>query len=133
MTDGEPGPDTVRQIDAAVIAATPLDQRVVQRLIEAGNGTGSCTISWIRTPAGGGSPEGMHVHPVDQVFYILGGTMTIEVRGKRRRVGAGSVVLFPAGVPHRNWNEGAEPTIHLAINAPAPPAEVPFVQRVDAT
>ncbi len=123
----------VRRIDQAVIAATPIDQRLVQRLIEAGSGTGSCTVSWIRTPAGGGSPEGLHTHPVDQIFYVLAGLMTIEIHGVREDVGAGSLVVFPAGVPHRNWNDGAEPTIHLAINAPAPPPDVPFIRRADAT
>jgi mannose-6-phosphate isomerase-like protein (cupin superfamily) len=123
----------VRRIDQAVIAATPIGQRLVQRLIEASSGTGSCTVSWIRTPAGGGSPEGLHTHPVDQIFYVLAGMMTIEIHGVRENVGAGSVVLFPAGAPHRNWNGGTEPTIHLAINAPAPPPGVPFVQRVDGT
>jgi quercetin dioxygenase-like cupin family protein len=127
------GIQAVRRLDQAVIAAAPADQRLVQRLIEAGTGTGSCTISWIRTPAGGGSPEGLHVHPVDQIFYVLAGSMTIEIRGARDVVGAGSLVVFPAGVPHRNWNDGAEPTIHLAINAPAPPPDVPFIRRVDAT
>jgi quercetin dioxygenase-like cupin family protein len=131
VSDGMADRGPVRQIDAGVIAATPSNQRLVQRLIEAGNGTGSCTISWIRTPAGGGSPEGLHVHPVDQIFYILDGTMTIEIQGERQGVGAGSIVLFPAGVPHRNWNDGTDPTIHLAINAPAPPSDVPFIRRVD--
>jgi quercetin dioxygenase-like cupin family protein len=131
----EPGtsPAPVRRINASTIADTPLDQRLVQRLIEAGNGTGSCTVSWIRTPAGGGSPEGLHVHPVDQIFYVLAGLMTIEIHGEHEEVGAGSLVVFPAGVPHRNWNDGTEPTIHLAINAPAPPPDVPFIRRVDAT
>ena len=132
MSGDTPNLRAVRQIDAAVIAGTPLTERLVQRLIEAGNGTGSCTISWIRTPAGGGSPEGLHIHPVDQIFYILAGSMTVEIRGERTVVAPGSLVVFPAGVPHRNWNDGTEPTVHLAINAPAPPAGVPFIVHADA-
>jgi quercetin dioxygenase-like cupin family protein len=123
--------EVVRRVDEAAAAVTPDSERLVQRLIEAGTGTGSCTVSWIRTPPGGGSPEGLHVHPVDQIFYVLAGTMSIEAYGRTEAVEAGALIVFPAGVPHRNWNDGAIPTIHLAINAPAPPDGVPFARRLD--
>ena len=131
MTSPDASIVPVRQVDEALAAATPAEERLVQRLIEAGNGTGSCTISWIRTPAGGGSPEGLHAHPVDQIFYVLEGTMAIEIHGRQHTVGPGSLVVFPANVAHRNWNVGSSPTVHLAINAPAPRADVPFIQRAD--
>ena len=130
MTSPDASVAPVRQVDESLAAATPPEERLVQRLIEAGNGTGSCTISWIRTPAGGGSPEGLHVHPVDQIFYVLEGDMAVEIHGRQQTVGPGSLVVFPAHVAHRNWNVGSRPTVHLAINAPAPPADVPFIQRV---
>lgn len=131
MTDPVARVPLVRRIDPEVVAGAPIGERLVQRLVEADAGTRSCTISWIRTPAGGGSPEGLHVHPVDQVLYILYGQMTIETRGERQRLGPGSAAIFPAGEPHVNWNEGPEPTVHLAINAPAPPPDVPFAVRVE--
>jgi quercetin dioxygenase-like cupin family protein len=53
------------------------------------------------------------------------------VEGEAHEVGPGSIVVFPAGVPHRNWNAGGEPTVHLAINTPAPDPAVPFATRVD--
>jgi hypothetical protein len=37
-------------------------------------------------------------------------------------------VVFPRGVPHRNWNGGSEPTVHLAFNVPLPEEGVPFAQ-----
>jgi mannose-6-phosphate isomerase-like protein (cupin superfamily) len=55
---------------------------------------------------------------VDQLFYILSGTMSLEIEGKRYEAGPGTLVVFPAGVPHRNWNGGNEATVHLAINSP---------------
>jgi quercetin dioxygenase-like cupin family protein len=130
VTKREADGAVVRHVDAELVASVPLGERLVQRLVEAANGTGSCTVSWIRTPAGGGSPEGLHVHPVDQLLYVLAGTVTIEARGATRRAGPGSLALFPAGLPHRSWNEGPDPTVHLSINVPAPPADVPFVQHV---
>jgi len=48
------------------------DDRVTQRLVTAAESSG-CTLTLIRTPAGGGSPAGLHTHEVDQVFYVLEG------------------------------------------------------------
>jgi mannose-6-phosphate isomerase-like protein (cupin superfamily) len=118
--------DHVRYVDEEQAAAVPPTERVVQRLLAHGSGVPGCSVSWIRTPVGGGSPEGLHVHAVDQVFYVLAGSMGIEVGGSEQVVHPGGIVVFPAGAPHRNWNAGSEPTVHLAINAPAPDPAVPF-------
>ncbi len=122
--------DYLHRVDFRAIAAAGADERLTQRLIDQHNGTGSCTISVIRTPPGGGSPEGAHTHAVDQIFYIVTGTMSLEIAGNPFEAGPGAVVLFPAGVPHRNWNAGGEPTVHLNIAAPAPDPAKPFAQRV---
>jgi mannose-6-phosphate isomerase-like protein (cupin superfamily) len=120
--------DDVRYPDQQVLGETPLDHRVVQKLLDRTSGPPSCTVSWIRTPAGGGSPEGLHVHDVDQIFYILSGIMTIELGGRVSIARPGGLVVFPAGTPHRNWNESGEPTVHLAISAPAPDPDKPFAR-----
>lgn len=104
--------------------------RTVQRLLDATTGATSCTVSCIKTPPRSGSPEGLHTHVVDQIFYVLEGTMSIEVRGQRYEAGPGSLVVFPAGVPHRNWNEGTEATLHLSITSPLPDPTVPFATPV---
>jgi quercetin dioxygenase-like cupin family protein len=118
----------VRKIDDAALAAAGPNERVSQWLLDHNSGGKHCSVNWIRTPAGGGSPAGMHTHVVDQIFYILAGTMNLEIEGKEYQAGPGSLVVFPAGVPHRNWNGGTEPTIHLAVNAPLPDPSVPFAQ-----
>ena len=56
--------------------------------------------------------------------------MNIEVGGEQHVVGPGTSVVFPAGVPHRNWNSGRVPTLHLAIAAPPPPPDRPFATTV---
>ena len=114
----------VRPVDFAALNAAP--DRFTQALLDHESGATSCSINCIKTPPGGGSPAGLHTHPVDQAFYILSGTMGIEIEGQRYEVGPGTLVVFPTGVPHRNWNAGAEPTVHLAINTPAPDPSVPF-------
>jgi quercetin dioxygenase-like cupin family protein len=105
-------------------------ERFTQALLDYASGGTHCAINYIRTPAGAGSPAGLHTHDVDQIFYILSGTMSVEVSGKEYDCPPGTLVVFPKGVPHRNWNAGSEPTVHLAINAPTPDPHVPFAKPV---
>ena len=120
----------LRKVDFGAFQADP--GRVTQRLLDHDNGATSCSINCIKTPAGGGSPAGMHTHDVDQIYYILSGTMSVDVEGKEYEAGPGTLVVFPAGVPHRNWNAGSEPTVHLAFNTPLPDPDVPFAKPVTA-
>jgi mannose-6-phosphate isomerase-like protein (cupin superfamily) len=120
----------VRKVDFAGIDNSGADERVTQKLLDHASGATTCTVFCIKTPAGGGSPAGLHVHAVDQIFYILRGTMSIEIEGKEFNCSAGSLIVFPAGVPHRNWNGGREPTVHLAFNTPLPDPNVPFAKTV---
>ena len=122
--------DYVRKVDFAAAAAADPNTRITQVMLDHASGGEHCSINWIKTPAGGGSPAGMHTHVVDQIFYILEGTMNLEIEGKEYLAGPGSLVVFPAGVPHRNWNGGTEPTVHLAFNAPLPDPAVPFATPV---
>jgi mannose-6-phosphate isomerase-like protein (cupin superfamily) len=116
----------LRKIDFGAFDNARPDERVQQWLIDHTSGANTCSISCIKTPAGGGSPAGLHVHKVDQLFYIVSGVMSIEIQGETSQAGAGTIVIFPAGVPHRNWNASAEPTVHLAINTPVPDPALPF-------
>src|ERR671928_1483716 len=113
----------VRQVDFDQLNSST--DRFTQRLFDRDSGASTCQINCIKTPAGGGSPAGMHVHDVDQIFYVLSGTMSIEIEGQQHDCGPGSLIVFPAGVPHRNWNDGPEPTVHLAFNTPLPDPNVP--------
>ena len=118
----------LRSVDFAALDASA--KRFTQPLLDRDSGATSCSINCIKTPAGDGSPAGRHIHAVDQVFYILSGTMSLEIAGKEYQAGPGSMVVFPAGVPHRNWNAGAEPTVHLALQGPQPAPDVPFAITV---
>jgi mannose-6-phosphate isomerase-like protein (cupin superfamily) len=120
----------VRQVDFAAIDQSGADVRVTQGLLDHASGATTCTINCIKTPAGGGSPAGMHIHDVDQIFYILRGTMSIDIEGKQYDCGPGSLIVFPTGVRHRNWNGGSEPTVHLAFNTPLPDPSKPFARSV---
>jgi mannose-6-phosphate isomerase-like protein (cupin superfamily) len=118
----------VRKVDFALLAAG--NERVVQSLLDRDSGATRCSVNCIKTPPGEGSPAGMHTHVVDQLFYVLSGTMSLEIAGQSHVAGPGALVVFPAGVPHRNWNGGNEATIHLAVNAPLPEPGKPFARPV---
>jgi quercetin dioxygenase-like cupin family protein len=118
----------IRTVDRAALNAAPPRERFSQSLLDQAFGATTCSINYIKTPAGSGSPAGLHTHVVDQIFYILEGTMSIEVDGQQYQAPPGTLVFFPKGVPHRNWNAGTEPTVHLAFNTPQPDPAVPFAQ-----
>jgi mannose-6-phosphate isomerase-like protein (cupin superfamily) len=118
----------LRKVDFAHLAA--VDDRVVQRLLDHDSGATSCSVNCIKTPPGDGSPAGLHTHAVDQLFYILSGTMNLEIADRSYTAGPGTLVVFPAGVPHRSWNGGSEATIHLAFNSPLPAQDEPFARPV---
>jgi mannose-6-phosphate isomerase-like protein (cupin superfamily) len=113
----------LRRADTDALAARNADERYSERLIDARSGGSHAEVVYIRTPPGGGSPRGLHSHKWEQLFYILAGTMSIEVDGQQFDATPGDLVVFPAGMPHRNRNAGTEPTLHLAINSPLPPAK----------
>lgn len=128
MTNDQDGGEYLRKVDFAAFDALQPDERLAQRLLDHTSGARTCTVSCIKTPPRGGSPEGMHVHDVDQVFYVLSGTMSLEIAGERFEAEPGTLVIFPAGVPHRNWNAGSEPTVHLSFTAPLPDPNLPFAR-----
>jgi mannose-6-phosphate isomerase-like protein (cupin superfamily) len=116
----------LRRVDFARLAAA--SDRVSQPLLDRDSGATTCSVNCIKTPPGEGSPAGMHIHAVDQLFYILSGTMSLEIAGRLYTASPGTLVVFPAGVPHRNWNGGGEATVHLAFNTPLPAADEPFAR-----
>ena len=118
----------LRKVDFAQLAAA--DKRLAQPLLDRDSGATSCSVNCIKTPPGEGSPAGLHTHAVDQIFYILSGTMNLEIAGQGYVAGPGTLVVFPAGVPHRNWNGGKDATIHLAFNSPLPEPGEPFARPV---
>lgn len=118
----------LRKVDFDKLADTK--ERLVLPLLDHDSGATSCSVNCIKTPPGEGSPAGMHTHVVDQCFYILSGTMNLEIANQEFAAGPGTLVVFPAGVPHRNWNGGSEATVHLAFNSPLPDPAVPFALPV---
>jgi mannose-6-phosphate isomerase-like protein (cupin superfamily) len=119
----------LHHLDLAALSASA--GRLNQPLVDATSGVTGCAVNCVTTPAGDGSPAGLHTHVVDQIFYVLQGTMSLEIAGAEYQAGPGTLITFPAGVAHRNWNRGTEPTVHLAINAPQPDPREPFARPAE--
>lgn len=121
----------VRQIDFAKLSESG-SARAVLRLLDHESGADKCAVTCIRTPPGGGSEAGLHTHPFEQIFYLLSGSMDLEIAGERYRAHAGALIIFPLRVPHRNWNSGTEPSIHLSFKVPIGEPGAPSVRRVES-
>jgi mannose-6-phosphate isomerase-like protein (cupin superfamily) len=65
-----------------------------------------------------------HLHSFEESFYILEGSLSVEIGGKTHKVGAGNFGLIPTGVAH-SWKNADEGTARwLEMQAPQPrPAE----------
>jgi mannose-6-phosphate isomerase-like protein (cupin superfamily) len=61
-----------------------------------------------------------HIHRFDQLYWVLEGTLTVEVANEHYDVAPGNLVVLPAGVPHRNWNSGDTVERHIAFLVPPP-------------
>ena len=70
-------------------------------------------------PSGAG-PQ-LHIHDFDQFYFVLEGTLNVQIGFDEHAVGPNTLVVLPAGVPHRQWNASAEPELHAAILVPEPP------------
>jgi mannose-6-phosphate isomerase-like protein (cupin superfamily) len=58
----------------------------------------------VKARPGEGPP--LHKHPYVEVAFTLEGCATITVGEEQREVKAGSIVVIPAGCPHRFVNSG---------------------------
>jgi mannose-6-phosphate isomerase-like protein (cupin superfamily) len=59
----------------------------------------------VECPPGGGPV--LHFHPYEEVFITLEGEATFTVGEDTIEVGAGEIVVAPAGVPHKFVNTGS--------------------------
>jgi quercetin dioxygenase-like cupin family protein len=73
-----------------------------------------------------GPGPGWHIHEFDQFYYVQEGILTVEIANKQYEVHPHQLMVIPAGVPHRNWNNGTKQERHLAIIQPQPPEGAPM-------
>ena len=76
-------------------------------------GTGVCFLD----PGGAIQP---HLHSFEESFYILEGSISVQIGDKTHTLGPGNFGLFPTGVPHSWKNTGAGLARWLEMQAPQP-------------
>ena len=93
-------------------------------LADRASGLNTLSLGVFRVPPGGTGP-GMHVHRFDQIYYMISGSMELDIGLEHYTVGPHTLVVLPAGMPHRNWNGSSEVEYHLNLRVPEPPADDP--------
>jgi len=73
-----------------------------------------------RDPGGPAGPRRLiappHLHRNDdEAWYVLEGTLCIQVAKDEVEARAGSAVFVPRGTPHTYWNPGPGPTRYLLV------------------
>lgn len=85
-------------------------------------GIDSCNCIVSRCPPGHKGPR-LHTHLVDQFYFVLEGETTVQIGQEVFKVGPMTMVHFPAGTPHCNWNETDDYEKHFEFMVPRPPAD----------
>jgi quercetin dioxygenase-like cupin family protein len=62
---------------------------------------------------------GAHSHPDDHIFYVLAGTLSLIIDGRRTDAPRGSYALIPGRVSHDFCNRGDKTCKFISINTPA--------------
>jgi mannose-6-phosphate isomerase-like protein (cupin superfamily) len=61
---------------------------------------------------------GTHAHPEDHIFYVIEGTVSLNIAGEWFHAERGSYALIPGGTPHDFENRGTERCGFMSLNAP---------------
>ena len=76
-----------------------------------------CSVSeWWLEPRTNGPSQ--HAHDDDHVYYVIAGTLDVQLDGVWSKASAGSYALIPGGTPHAFRNDGEAPTGFISFNAP---------------
>ena len=98
-----------------VIAKEDLPQGGISHRFE-GYRYGDVGVSFflVESPPGRGAV--LHTHPYEEIFLTLEGEATFTVGDATIEVGAGQIVVAPAGVPHKFVNSGTGPLRQVDIH-----------------
>src|SRR5207237_5053645 len=69
---------------------------------------------------GFGVGPGLHVHPFDQIYFVLSGTMTLQYGVNTFQIQPNTFAIIPTGVVHYNKNAGTVPERHVTLLLPEP-------------
>lgn len=92
-------------------------------LVTGAQSGGACFICEVMVPPGGGPPPHIH-HREEESFYMLQGTLTIQVGGQTLQASPGDFVHLPRGVVHSFRNDGKVDAKMVVTVSPGNPAGV---------
>jgi quercetin dioxygenase-like cupin family protein len=81
-----------------MIATSDLPGKLIGRF--EGREHGSSVSFFIGTFAPGTGPS-LHRHPYDETFIVEAGSATFTIGDESMELGAGQIIVVPAGTPHR--------------------------------
>ena len=84
----------------------------------------AATVAVDSTSPGSGGPK-PHVHPFEQVYFILEGETTVMYGVDHPKAKKNDIVILPQGVVHTNTNMTSRPERHITLLLPEP-ASQPF-------
>ena len=61
---------------------------------------------------------GQHQHDEDHVYYVLEGTLSVQLNDDWSDAAKGSTILIPGGTPHNFENRGSVPAVFMSLNVP---------------
>jgi mannose-6-phosphate isomerase-like protein (cupin superfamily) len=114
--------------------AKGLPYRTTEPAATNGNGGGFATTYLVNRESGslhasvylaelapGASGPPLHVHDFDQLYFVIEGTLEVQIGLAEHVVGANTLVVLPAGVPHKQRNASDTAVErHLTILVPEP-------------
>jgi quercetin dioxygenase-like cupin family protein len=127
LQDTSAQPAFIREADPARLTGQDFG---LDWLVSRANGAAHAAVYLAEVPAGKAGPP-LHVHPFDQFYYVLQGTLSVEIGLQRYDVPPGHLVILPAQVPHRQWNDQDHTEQHLTVLVPEPTAPSSEGQRWD--
>jgi mannose-6-phosphate isomerase-like protein (cupin superfamily) len=121
---GGPPPDgcltALRGDRWVAVPGSPLE---VQMLANRSTGSEHGMIGAARVAPSAPSP-GYRLHPFDEFYFILDGSLTVDVAGEVHTATRHDLIVVPARTPYRAWNAGDHLERHLTIVTPEPPQSV---------
>ncbi|MBN1262504.1 MAG: cupin domain-containing protein [Anaerolineae bacterium] len=60
----------------------------------------------------------LHLTPVDAFFYVLEGEGVVEIGGDPQHVQHDQLIVSPARIPHRLWNDSEDIFRFLVVKTP---------------
>lgn len=90
-----------------------IEGNLMRGLAVASTGAREVEVWEARMVAGAATPP--HYHDAEEVVIVLAGSIEAEIDGETRAVGAGELVVVPAGAVHQLRNTAAGETRKIAV------------------